>query len=124
MVGARHPLVVAGAVVAILFGMLLHAGLPGNDPPVDGAGHSPVAVVEWSPPGVMPVAVRARAWAEGELVSVTRALTAPRAALLSPLAWAAAVAAVASWCLWRCDHRFGRGVPGSPLASRRAPPAS
>ena len=124
MLGRRYRLLAAGVAAAILVGVFVHAGLVDLDGGAESGERSAAAVVaEWSPVAVVPVALRDRAWADGELVSAVRFLKGQLAGLAPTGVAGLAASAVAWWCLSRPDRRLDAPLRCSSLAALRAPPA-
>ena len=124
MLGRRHGFLAAGVAAVILVGVLVHGGLVDFDGGVEGGERSAGAVVaEWSPVAVVPVMLRDRAWADGELVSAVRFLKDQLAGLAPTGVAGLAASAVAWWCLSRPDRRLDVPWRSSSWAALRAPPA-
>jgi hypothetical protein len=125
MLVSRHGFLATVVVAAILVGVLVHGGLGDLDGGgASGGEQSAAAVVaEWSPVAVVPVTLRDRAWADGELVSAVRFLKGQLAGLAPTGVAGLAASAVAWWCLARPDRRLDVPLRCSSLAALRAPPA-
>jgi hypothetical protein len=123
MFGRRHGFLAAGVAAAILMGVFLHGGFGDVDGGVEGGEQPAAAVVaEWSPAGVVPAALRARVWGDGELVSAVPFLKGRLIGVAPAVVSGLAASAVAWWCLSRPDRRLGAPLRCSSLAALRAPP--
>jgi hypothetical protein len=105
-------------------GIFLHGAFVTHDGAVEGGEQPRGAVVaEWSPVGVAPVSLRARTWADGELVSAVEFLKSRLIGLAAAVMSALMASAVAWWRLSRPDCRLGAPFRCASLAALRAPPA-
>ena len=118
MSGTRRRFAVAGLVAAVLVGILLHGGVTEPTPLRSGTS---AAVADWSPAGVIPAAFRARAGAEGELVSLADHVRG-RALGLVPAGLVGVVALLGWWYVSDAGLGGASRPARARLPGRRAPP--
>lgn len=124
MLVAGRRVVVAFAVVAVLFGAVRHHPEVG-DSFGEGRDHRSAAteLVGAAPAGVVPVAARFRTSFDTEPVSVAGSAKTRAGDHLLAMASVAVAIAVCWWCLRRPDRRLAAPMQRSLLAPLRAPPS-
>lgn len=125
MLRTGHRLALAGAVAALVLGVLLNgahgsAGVAGSGA---GEGDSSALVLESSPVAAVAVVGRVRGSAEAELVSVVRLSKSPLLGLVLVSLVGLAAVARAWWRRSRPDRRVASPLRSSTRAPLRAPPA-
>jgi hypothetical protein len=124
MFGARRRIAVVGAVVAVLYGLLLQQADTGRSDALNRLPRPASTVLaEAAPVGVMPAALRSRALVDAEVLlgsgsskplGSDNGLAATGLSIAAALMW---------WRLTRHDRRVAAPLQRSCMAPLRAPPA-